>query len=330
MGSLVGKIFSHPPVIIGGRQPVKPGRHPHLAEIAPEIAISRFHIIDQIRKMILAGKSVVVLGMPGVGKSFAIEKIAQELDLSFDNQIVSESSDPILLDDRPSFIRSFPDRPKIIDLINQGKQFIFVSPPYFEHEYIEFVSKCQTNRKPEVAVLPPADYTEFANYLRHAFSNNNSDIRMMHKKEGSSSLSEKTLKILFGLTGGNFRIAEYALDYLLEDTEEMSCIRKAIVNGKELSSVQINTLYQEFKFDRRRGFDPPLSLIYSNFKSYYIHLASTNKFIDGEMRISDFWKPEINRWVNSTVFRLLKYGLLKIEGDRITFRGSLVREAFVH
>ena len=49
----------------------------------------------------------------------------------------------------------------------------------------------------------------------------------------------------------------------------------------------------------------------------------------GNLSIANLWELEENVGNVDSLLRLLKYGVLKVEGNYLHFRGRLVREAFL-
>lgn len=352
MANPIRSVYRHPPILVGGRQPIKPGRHPHLAEIVPEIAISRSRFTRHIREMIWGGKSIIILGLPGTGKSFLVERLAGRFDFSFIEFKTSDKffkfaesyrpgsvSRPILLDDMSSIIHNILEWEKVIDLINKGQQLVFLGPPQLEPHYASFIRRCQPKHAPQIIILPAADFPEFSDSLRNPYSNYYLPLKIILNKEnieGTASISDQTTKILFDLTGGNFRITDYVLNILAKGEKKISSIRNSIFNGKKPNSAQIKKLYEEVisnrekrKKERWRWESDPLKLIRNNFSNVrFTLLPFSSKFTDGKMKIADFWRLDHDSPERNEILRVLKYGLIKVEGDTIAFRGSLVQQEF--
>lgn len=190
--------FGHSATVLGGRAPQKPGTRPHLAELVPEIAISRHHIIRQIKDEIRQGKSMVISGQPGVGKSALFKELFHELSLSLQNifssceesrfigEIISPAgnrSGPVLIDDLNAMLCNNVYQTRISERLNEGAQYVFASPLVFLDNYIPIAERSELLFR----IIPPADLAEFSSAFRFP--------------------TPDPAK-LFTLCGGNYRLAE--------------------------------------------------------------------------------------------------------------------------
>ncbi|MDD4178447.1 MAG: hypothetical protein PHH14_00135 [Candidatus Margulisbacteria bacterium] len=213
-------------LLFRGLPVIAEGSKPHLAEIVPEIGISRAILIDQIRAEIASGQSLCILGIPGTGKSTIVQNWAKTI-LGPKNYYVNKKNtwewegrlgitaelfDQKLLGGhgrkRIFFDDVFPaaateNMGSIQEIINNGGQVIF-SYPNFVEGYARNLADELGGR---LYVLPPADYNEFVDTMREPdFIRKHSQAAELLKKYGQTQFSEETLKIFYELCGGNYAL----------------------------------------------------------------------------------------------------------------------------
>ncbi len=323
------RIYNHSPIILGGRQPIKAGQHPHLAEVFPHIAAPRYMVIQQIKRAIRSGKSIVVLGLPGVGKSRLFIKLDQELGITrnkymyalrsnFADRLASKSGLVIMDDIRfhvPARALEFPDIPwpnevvgseigqqAIAQAITQGKQLVFIEPPMEEDFLAQFGF--------EIFILPPASFEEF-------------DTVFKQEQVNGRTLSFPARKQIYKITGGNFRLA-HALFKLLKS--QAFTLTGKLLSAQQLTQDEIALLTQavenEHKYCLKAIQDQFIEDTWANGLIRFAFLPN-----NGSIKADRFWThfcPE----QQGAIVRLLHYGVLIVEKDEIKFRSPLVQQAF--
>jgi energy-coupling factor transporter ATP-binding protein EcfA2 len=327
----IGNVFSHPSIIIGGRRAVFEGKKPHLATLVPETIFPRRHIINQIRTAIKSGHSVIVLGLPGIGKSTIIKGIMQKLGVpkssyidykvilstrinhvAFVNSVLTEDfvncGHPIFVDDIPT--RAIADkklRSIFSNHINRGRQFIFSGPAGHDSHYAELVRSCG-NKNTKIYVLPPAGFNEFKTGLPN------------------HPITQEIPRRLFQLSGGSFRIInELLLNVGKTDKWALGRLGQAELSVADTlllatyCSNELSYIYNNFENE--------LSLLFDCFPGLSDSQLVANNLKAAGLSARDFWGLSLGN--QQRVLRWIKYGLLKIDGENIDYRGELIKCALI-
>ncbi len=235
------RVYAQPPIIIGGRQPVKPNQKPHLAEVFPQIAAPQHLIKAQIKGAIRRGENVVILGVPGSGKSYFAEELFDEFSMRAENYLlgtlhdmfeieVESKSGLIILDDMrfyvPASQTQFPDVPVSIGrvgpelgtqviskAIQQSKQLIITNVPIEEAFLVQLAQSLGF----KVFILPSATFEEFSDSVSTITS---------------LSLPAKSIRLIFELSGGNYRIAKEIINSI--ELQPQSSLSIKILAGQKL------------------------------------------------------------------------------------------------
>lgn len=317
----IGSTYAPSPIIIGGRKPLKPGQRPPLAELVPEITMPRSCMVQQIKSLMQSKRLVVVLALPGAGKSVLARNLRQEFRIPWNQSYYSEirrtypeisyrtiphtldgirAGDPgatLLLDDVHPLAHVIENTPRLLE---QGRKVVVFHPPAYEKNYARLVKGLE---EAAIVILPPADLEEF------------SDAHMRIAR----CLSREAARGVYDLCGGNMRLARF----VIFGPEEESTIQNKIRAGKKLDPAEVETMVHEIE---ERFARPLHSLIFINFKDHLPFLL--RHFEKKGLPVTKFW--ELPYEERESALKLLRYGLLTLtsSGKTIAFRGELIRKRF--
>lgn len=324
-------VYVPAPFILGGRTPLKTGEHPHLAEVFPHAFIPRQFVIDQIKTSIRSGESIAVLGLPGIGKTTLLKQLMHEFSIPVSNHIegglrtefrirLAVLSGIVVLDDvrfymppevdlcdefgpPPNIIGPEIGKPAIQQALAQRKQLIIIEPPVEE----PFLGQLSLKR----FILPPLNLYEF-------------NFTFADEKVNGRPLSFMSKKLIYDLSGGNYRIANTIFS-LLKD--KRIPIIDTILRGLELNPEEIKSLIKELERINAYFMRPII-------KNFVDDLSVTGmlRFIflpcNGRIKVDRFW-THFSRDQQAIIIRLIHYGILMVDKDDVCFRSPLVYQGFL-
>ncbi len=265
----------------------------------------------------------------------------------------------LFLDDiYPSLI--FNGRDQIRALISSGWQMIFVHSNLGRGILTELSEEAGL----ETFILPPADVDEFVSDLKSSLPRSwQSLVNIILSKYNLPGFSDETLKTLHALSGGNYMVAQILLHVLSKAPSQLEIKREYeteggsrewgrkvvllrheedFVAGKGVEELDVRSLHEEIK-ELALNEAPadadcapaPQEGVCSNFESDFraldsYSLMSRGVFIQSLIQGIDLATVAgFHLEVQSSISRWLSYGLLTQVDEVITFRGELIKQAFL-
>lgn len=336
------RIYAPPPFILGGRHPVEPGKHPHLAEVYPQIATPQYLVIKQIQAAIRARQSVVVLGIPGVGKSRLCYEMRKTLKLPMTNYFEDSAAPFFSAEAKGEAISTAPFffddleyvahwRKGFAQAIRDGFQLVFFNPPAYESIFVDFIRVFALEGKVTIFILPSASFTEFqesilsSNKVIHYYVPDDASLssaKIWRRQEQSlSALSPASIKTLFDLSGGNYGQALEVLEKLGQGKPSPALAK--ILSGAPSESIKTAEIDKLVSIVN----EPSLILsVTSHGFTDYLPLIAEH-FQKRPMPSAKFWKKDSE--TRASILRLLQYGLLTIKEGSIRVRGRLLERELI-
>ncbi|MFA6432192.1 MAG: hypothetical protein WCV91_07430 [Candidatus Margulisiibacteriota bacterium] len=266
---------------------------------------SRRQVIREIGDSIRNGRSHIILGKPGVGKSHLANEICEALALDESRYyhrlyfsyipapLTSERAEKIKSNGKYVIVDDHDE--EIIEnvlprLVERGVPFLSFHPPAREMDY-----RRKFGESIGISIFPPAESEEF---LQCGFL---------------SEFSMEGRQQLFQLSGGNYRVTEYMLAPDFRPFEMTKIVMRAcagesldeqslrtLVSWRMISSIFINLFERNIKEDIQQI--DPYPLVWDEF-------------------------IQIGEQKRSAYLRLLRYGVLAADPETRTigFRGRLLK-----